>query len=130
VDIDYVGNHLKFQKAAPGMIPEDVGADIGATVTDGVPDAKGTFRSKAHVTLSLTEKNPPNGLPEGLLVFLIFQVTLDAKPFTIKLNPTVISADDLNTPPHKVANLRTVPGTVAVEIPAVMPAATCFFFSH
>jgi hypothetical protein len=130
VDIDYVSNHLKFQKAAAGVIPEDVGVDIAGSVTDGVSDAKGTIRSNLRVSVSLTEKNPQKGLPEGLLVYLLFQVTMDAKPFTIKLTPTVNSAEDLHTPPRKVARISTVPGTVVVEVPDAMPETTCFFFAH
>ncbi len=131
VDIEFVSNHLKFQKASRGVIPEEIGADISANVTDGAPDAKtGAVRSKLRVAISLTEKNPQKGLPEGLLSFLLFQVTMDAKPFTIKLNPTVIAAEDLHTPPRKIAKFSTVPGTVVVEIPDILPEATCFFFSH
>lgn len=131
VDIEYVSNHLKFQKASRGVLPEDMGADISANVTDGAPDPKsGTVRSKLRVSVSLTDKNPPKGLPDGLLAFLLFQVTMDAKPFTIKLNPTVVSAEDLHTPPRKIAKIGTVPGTVIVEIPDMLPEATCFFFSH
>ena len=40
------------------------------------------------------------------------------------------SAEDLHTPPKNVAKIETVPGTVVVEIPDLMPEATCFFFSH
>jgi hypothetical protein len=130
VDIEYVGNHLKFQKAAGGVTFEEGKANLSANVTDGVPDAKGTVRSKLRVAVSLTEKNPQTGIPEGLLAFLLFQVTMDAKPFTIKLTPTLASAEDLHTPPRKVSKITTVPGTVVVEIPDVMPMATCFFFSH
>jgi hypothetical protein len=130
MDIDYVSNHLKFQKAAAGVIPEDVGVDVAGSATDGEPDAKGTVRSQLRVSVSLTEKNPKKGLPEGLLVYLLFQVTTDAKPFTITLTPTVNSAEDLHNPPRKVAEITTAPGTVVVEVPDALPETTCFFFNH
>ena len=130
VDIDFVSNHLKFQKASLGVIPEGVGANVEATVTDGAPDAKGTVHSKVRVTISLTDKNPQKGIPEGLMAFLLYQVTMDAKPFTIKLTPALVSAEDLHTPPRKIAKISTVPGTVVVEVPDMLPEATCFFFSH
>ncbi len=130
VDIGFVSNHLEFQKAAPGVAPEGVETDVGATITDGVPDGKGITRSKVRISVSLKNKNPQKGLPQGLLVFLLFQVAMDAKPFAIKLTPTTVSAEDLHTPPRKVAKISTSPGMVVVEIPDVVPKATCFFFSH
>ena len=130
LDLNYVSNHLKFQKAAAGVIPEDIGVEIAGNVTDGESDAKGTVRSKLRVSVSLTDKNPKKGLPEGLLAYLLFQVTMDAKPFTITLTPTVNSAVDLHTPPRKVTTIRTEPGTVVVEVSDMLPETTCFFFSH
>jgi len=131
VEIDFVSNHLKFQKASRGVIPDDMGADITANVTDGAPDAKsGIVRSKLRVAVSLTDKNSPKGLPDGLLAYLLFNVTTDAKPFTIKLNPTVVSAEDLHAPPRKMAKFSATPGIVVVEVPDLLPEATCFFFSH
>ncbi|MBI2817646.1 MAG: hypothetical protein HYX72_11975 [Acidobacteria bacterium] len=130
-EIDYVGNNLKFRKASRGVMPEEVGVDIKANVTENPPDPKtGISRSKLHVSIALTDKNPQQGLPEGMLAVLMFQLTMDAKPFTIKLTPTVVAAEDLRTPPRTVANVNTVPGTVTVEIPDLLPEATCFFFSH
>lgn len=130
VDIEFVSNHLEFQKAAPGVFPKDVIADITANVTKGTPNAKGIVRSTLHLSVALKGKNLRKGLPDGLLAFLLFQVTMDAKPFSIKLEPKVIAAEDLHTPPRKVANIAAVPGKVVVSIPNVMPEATCFFFSH
>ena len=59
----------------------------------------------------------------------------DAKPFAIKLTPTVVSAEDLSTPAKKVASVGTEPGLVTVEaLDAVYdrlaPQVACFFFSH
>jgi hypothetical protein len=130
VDIEFVSNHLEFQKAAAGVAPKGGEPDIGATITRGDPDEKGITRSKVRISVSLKNKNSQKGLPQGLLAFLLFQVTMDAKPFAIKLSPTVVSAEDLHTPPRKVTTISTSPGMVAVEIPNVVPKATCFFFSH
>jgi hypothetical protein len=130
VDVDFVSSHLKFQKSARGVIPDDVAADINATIKDGEPDSKGISRSVLHVTVALTDKNSKKGLPEGLLAFLLFQVSMDAKPFTIKLTPLVVAAEDVQNPNKKMAKIAATPGTVAVEIPDLLPEATCFFFSH
>jgi len=131
VEIDYVSNHLKFEKASRGVILDDVAADITTDVSDGAPDAKtGVVRSKLRAAVSVKDKKPQKGLPEGLLVYLLFNVTLDAKPFTFKLTPIVVSDEDLHDPPRKIANIGAVPGTVVVEVPDILPEATCFFFSH
>jgi hypothetical protein len=128
VDIDYVGTHLKFQKASRGVIPDDIGLNIDAKVDDSAPDSKGIVRSKLHINVAMTDKNSQKGLPDGMLAFLMFTVSLDAKPFTIKLTPTVVNSEDVHN--KKIAKVSTVPGTVTVEIPDLLPEATCFFFNH
>jgi hypothetical protein len=128
VDIEYVSNNLKFQKASKGVAADQAGAEITTAVTDGKPDDKGIARSKLIVTAALGQGNAAAGLPDGLLAYLLFQISLDAKPFAIKLTPTVVSAEDLKN--QKVAQVGAEPGMVVVEVLDVMPEATCFFFSH
>ncbi len=130
VDVEYVSNHLKYQKIAVGVFPDDIKADLSANLTDGRPDSKDIVRSKLHVTVALADKNSAKGLPDGLLAFLLFQVTMDAKPFSIKMTPTVTAAEDLHNPSKKMAKIAAIPGTIVVEIPDLLPEATCFFFSH
>lgn len=129
VDIDYVSNNLKFHKAARGTAAEQAGAEISANLTDGAPDENGLIRSTLRVSASLAEETSKTGLPAGLLAFLMFDVSMDAKAFSIRLNTTVVSAEDLRDPPQ-VAKVNAVPGMVVVEIPDLMPEATCFFFTH
>src|SRR3972149_6309431 len=57
---------------------EKVGADVAATLIEGTPDAKGLTRSKLRIVTSLTEENPQKGIPEGLLAFLLFEVSPEA----------------------------------------------------
>jgi hypothetical protein len=135
VDIEFVSNSLTFQKTSPGLAAELVNAKIQANLTEGEPDDKGLKRAKLRVTASLPEPNPKEGLPDGLLAYLLFEVSKDAKPFAIKLTPSVVSAEDLSTPPKKVASVGTEPGLVTVEaLDAVYdrlaPQVACFFFSH
>jgi len=135
VDIEFVSNSLTFQKTSPGLAAELVNVTIQANLTDGKPDDKGLKRAKLRITASLPEPNPKEGLPDGLLAYLLFQVSQDAKPFAIKLTPTVVSAEDLSTPPKKVASVGTEPGLVTIEaLDAVYdrlaPQVACFFFSH
>ena len=129
VDIEFVSNSLKFQKVARGVIPDDIQADITSTVTEGEKDAKGIARSKLHVNVALADKNTKNGLPEGLLAFLLYQVSMEAKPFSIKLTPEVVASEQLQAS-KQVAKVTAVPGTVVVEIEDLLPEATCFFFNH
>lgn len=129
MDIDYVSVHLKFQKAALGLIPDNIKVEITSKVTDHPPDDKGTVRSRVHVTASVDQKSP-QGLPAGLLVYLLFDVTLDAKPFKITLNPAIVSAEALKDPAKKPVKIDVVAGTVVVVVPDTLPETTCFFFSH
>jgi hypothetical protein len=130
LDIEYISNNLKFQKASPGIAAEQVSANIQTSVTEGAPEANGLVRSKLHLKATLPDETAKDGLPDGLLAYLLFQISLDAKPFSLRLTPTVVSAEDASTPPQKVANVATEPGLVSIEVLDVMPEATCFFFSH
>ena len=134
VDIEFVSKSLIFQKISPGMAAELVNADIQANLTEGEPDDKGLKRAKLRVAASLPESNPKEGLPEGLLAYLLFQVSQDAKPVLIQLTPTVVLAEDLSTPPKKVASVAAEPGLVIVEAldtlyERLVPIA-CFFYMH
>ena len=129
VEIDYVSNSLKFQKALPGAVTEEAGAEVQTTLTDGVPEDK-VVRSKLRVAVALTKKQDSTGLPEGLLAYLMFRISPEAKPFAIKLNTSVIAAEDLRNPPQKVDKVHAQPGLVVVELLDAMPEATCFFFTH
>lgn len=135
VDIEFVSNSLTFQKASPGLGAELVNANIQASVSEGEPDDKGLKRATLRVTASLPGASPKEGLPDGLLAYLLFQVSQDAKPFKITLTPTVVSAQDLSTPPRKVANVAAEPGAVIIEslddvYQRLAPQVACFFFSH
>lgn len=130
VDIDYVSNSLKFQKASRGVVTEQVGADVSTTLTDGKPDAKNITRSKLRIAVAIPDKEPKKGLPEGLLAYLLFQVTTEARAFAIKLNTSVLSAETIQNPPQKVAKVNAAPGLVVIELPDMLPEATCFFFTH
>ena len=129
VEIDYVSNNLIFQKASPGTVTEQAGADVQTALTDGSPDEKNVVRSRLRLAFSLPEEQPPKGLPEGLLAYLLFRISTEAKPFAIRLNTSVISAEDIRNPSQE-AKVNAQPGMIVVEIPDMMPEATCFFFSH
>jgi hypothetical protein len=130
VDVDFVSNNLKFDHASKGTAADQAGAEITTAMTEGKPDDKGVARSKLRVTAAISDQNSKAGLPDGLLAYLLFQISLDAKPFAIKLLPTVVDATDVQTPPKKVAKVGTEPGLVVVQVLDVMPEATCFFFTH
>jgi hypothetical protein len=127
-EIEFVSNNLKFQKAEKGTLLEDTGGTVESAVSEGNPDAKGVTRSKAHVTVSLPGKQLQKGLPEGLVVYLVFQVSMQAKAFAIKLNTSVVSAQDMQD--HKVSKVYAKSGIVSVELADTNPEAACFFFSH
>ncbi|MBI3934109.1 MAG: hypothetical protein HY316_05410 [Acidobacteria bacterium] len=130
VDIEFVSNNLKFQSSAMGFAAEQGNVDITSSVTEGKPDDKNVTRSKLHVTAAIKDPNPKEGLPDGLLAYLLFNLSLEAKPFAISLTPTIISAQDIGNPPKKVAQVATEPGAVNVLSLDAMPEMACFFFTH
>jgi hypothetical protein len=130
IEIEYVSNSLKFQRAAAGLAVEQVGADISSTLTDGTPDARNVTRSKLRIAVNVPASQPAKGIPDGLLSFLMFRVSSDARPFAIRLNTSVVAAETTQTPPQRVANVSTLPGLVVVEQGDMLPEATCFFFTH
>ncbi len=127
VDIDFVSNTLKFQKLSPGVAAEESGADVKGSVTEGKQDDKGVTRSKLTITASLPDAKAAAGLPDGLLAYLLFQVTLEAKPYAVRMNTVVTAAKDPTAKPVKV-NAQN--GLVVMELMDMMPEATCFFFTH
>ena len=132
VDIEYVANSLQFQKASRGAAAEAANVEITTDVTEGKPDEKNIKRATLHVKAALTGNSPATGLPDGLLAYLLFQISLEAKPFAIKMGTTVKSAEAMATPPKPVdiAGIGKEDGLVVVTALDVMPEATCFFFTH
>ena len=130
VEIEFVSNSLKFNSAEPGDVLGTAGAKMEATISEGKPDDKGVARSKLRVSVALTEKQPKQGLPEGLAAYLLFDLSTKAKPFAIKMATTVVSAEDLQNPPHKFGKLIAKSGTVVVALADTNPEANCFFFTH
>ena len=132
VDIEYVANSLQFQKHSLGAAAESANVEVTTKVTEGQPDDKGIKRATLHVKAALSGNTPATGLPDGLLAYLLFQVSLEAKPFAVKMTTTVAGAEALSTPPKPVdvAQIGKEDGLVIVNALDVMPEATCFFFTH
>ncbi len=130
VEIDYVSISLQFQSVASGFVTEKAGADVEAILSEGAPEDQGIARSKLRVMVSLTDKQPSKGLPGGLLAYLTFRISTDAKPFAIKLNPFVVSAEEVRDSLQKITKVHAQPGTVVVQVGEMTPLAGCFFFMH
>ncbi len=130
IELDYVSNSLKFQSAASGTAVEQAGATLTATLADGAPNPQNVTRSKLRIAVTIPESQAGKSIPDGLLSFLLFRVTTEARAFAIRLNTTVVSAQTAQTPPQTVANVSTLPGLVVVEQGDLLPEATCFFFTH
>jgi hypothetical protein len=128
IEIDYVSNSLKFQKTSIADAAEQAGATVSATSEGETKDDKGVARSELRLSVSLPDQQVKEGIPEGLLTFLMFDIAITAKPFAIKLTPTLVSAEDLEG--KKMADVRVGPGMVAVQGTNITPDATCFFFTH
>jgi cohesin domain-containing protein len=129
LDIEFVSNNLEFQDASKGVIDED-SLEITSTLTKGAADSKGVTRSKVRLTASLNGAKSDQGLSEGLIAYLMFQLSAEAKPFIITLTPANVSAEDTQKPARKVSSLRAQPGSISVLSADVTPEMSCFFFTH
>jgi hypothetical protein len=127
VEVEFVSNTLKFSKLSPGVAAEESGATVKGSVVEGKPDDKGITRSKLTVTADLPADKAKAGLPDGLLAYLLFEVSIEAKPYAIRMVTKVNSASDPQSKPVKV-NAQN--GLVMLEMMDMMPEATCFFFTH
>ena len=128
IEIDYVSNSLKFRKASIANAAEQVGATVSAAPEEEAKDEKGLARSKLRLSVSLPDRQAKEGIPNGLLTFLMFDVATTAKRFAIKLTPALISAEDVEG--KKVASVVVAPGVVSVQATDLMPEVACFFFTH
>ncbi|HWP84390.1 MAG TPA: hypothetical protein VNN17_04330 [Terriglobia bacterium] len=127
VAIEFVSNNLTFQEAAYGVAgPESL--QLASSVTTAVADDKGVKRSQLRLTAKSAD--PGRGLPEGLLAYFIFNLSLDAKPFVIRLTPTVLAASDTQKPARAVSALSAQAGAVTVMSADMTPTMACFFFTH
>src|SRR5262249_4744290 len=129
-EIEFVSNSLKFNSAEPGDLLGGAGAKMEAKLSEGKPDDKGVARSKLRVSVTMTDKQPKQGLPEGLAAYLLFDLSTTAKPVAIKMATSVVDAEDLQDPPRKFTKLTAKSGTVVVELADTNPEANCFFFTH
>ena len=135
VDIEFVSKSLIFQKTSLGIAAELVNAKIQASVAKEATDENGLKHVTLRVTASLPDPAPQTGLPDGLLAYLLFEISQEAQPFRIRLTPAAVTADDLSDPPKEVANLASDPGLVVIESSQALfdqmaPPIACFFFSH
>ena len=130
VELDYVSNSLKFQNAAAGTAVQRSGATIKTTLTDGTPDQNDVMRSTLRIDVEIPEGEAGKSIPDGLLSFLMFRVSDEARSFAIRLNTSVVSAQTAQNPSQSVADVGTLPGMVVVEQGDMLPEQTCFFFSH
>ena len=128
--VDYVSNNLEFEKVEPDPVTEKAGAAVEATLTKGTPDAKGVVHSQLRIAVSLKEQLPEKGLPGGLLANLVFRISPQATIVSIVLNPSVVSAEDTQSPPRRVAKVNAEAGRVVVVPGDIIIQMTCFFFTH
>jgi len=81
------------------------------------------------LTLAADGKAAP-ALPEGIVGFLMFRLSEQAKPFVITIKPDVISFEAARQPVQEGLKINVQPGSITVENQDELPGMTCFFFSH
>jgi hypothetical protein len=127
VEIEFVSNNLSFQDATKGIVDQE-GLEISSSLAKGTADAKGVTRSKLHLAAALSGGDAKQPLAGGLLAYLMFQLSPDAKPFVITLNPAVLEARSPQGGGKAV--LRSQAGSITVLSEDVTPEMSCFFFTH
>jgi hypothetical protein len=126
LELDFVSNSVKFIKAEKGVAAAVQDYDLSFDAKELPPDDKKITHTRINIGISLPDAETKKSLPEGLWVFLNFNIPPEAKPFSIALNPISISAQDLARKPVEVAGEA---GKIIVSVPDE-PLAGCFFFSH
>lgn len=137
--VEYVSNSLHFETASRGLAAEMANAEVRTSLSERPPDENGIRRAILRITISVPEARSPAVLPDGVLAYLVFHIAEDAKPFTIRLTPVEVAAEDRSIPPGKVATVSTDPGSITIEkpeagrggiAPELNPEVGCFFFTH
>ena len=126
LEIEFVSNSVKFDKAEKGPAAELQEYDLAVEVKELPPDDKKISRTRLAIDVSVADSDTKKTLPEGLWAFLNFRVPPEAQPFSISLKPVSVSAQDTSKKPVKVAAEE---GKIIVSIPDV-PLVGCFFFTH
>lgn len=130
VEIEWISQNLQFVRFARGISAESIGADVSGKVTETRRDSKNIEHSNLRIEASVVEQDPKRGIPEGLVAYLTFKISPEAKPFTIELRPKLLSARFIGTPGQTFTQAETESGKVTVELPGLPPYVTCFFFTH
>ena len=135
VDIEFVSKSLIFQKTSTGLAAELADVEVRASIVKEEVDDNDLKHVTLRVTASFPEPVMEGGLPDGLLAYLLFDVSPEAQPFRIRLTPATVTAYDLSSPPKTVANVGSKPGLVLIEsadaaFDRMAPPIACFFFSH
>ena len=128
LEITYVSNSLTFVLLSP-VVTEDQ-AKLTTDVEIAEPDEKGLRHATLRITATLSEKNAERRLQAGLLGFLLFDISPEARPRPIDLHLSVASADDTHVPPQKVTRFAVDSGLVQVKLADMVPEISCFFYMH
>jgi hypothetical protein len=126
LELDFVSNSVKFDKAEKGIVAGAQAFDLTVEAKELPPDDKNLTHTRLTVNVALPGVDSQKPLPEGLWAFLNFRIPPDAKPFSIALNPISVSAQDMAKKPVEVA---VEAGKIIVSVPDA-PLPGCFFFSH
>lgn len=125
LDVTFVSNSVKFAKAEKGIAAETQDFDLAVRAAELPPD-NNIVRTRLSIDVAVADADNKKVLPEGLWAFLEFRIPPEAKPFSISLEPSSVSAADAAKKPVEVA---AEAGKIIVSVPDE-PLAGCFFFTH
>ncbi len=131
VELTFVSNLITFETALAGAPEPNDDLDVQSRLEAGAPDDQGVIRSTLRVTVAPPVGQTARALPSGLLAFLIFRISTEAKMTVVPLHVSLVSAEDVKNAPLQVAKVSVQSGKIAIETAGMeVPMGTCFFYMH
>lgn len=128
LDVNFVSRNLKFTRLDAGIAAEMGGVDLRPEAKES-KNAEGLENTTLAIVASFAGPEPPQkGIPPGLLGYLTFQISENARPANIAMRAAV-EAVELGTN-KPIEDLRAFDAQVDVLAPGSEPMVVCFFFTH
>jgi len=126
LEVNFVSANLKFDKIDRGMAAEMGDVELNSELKLG-KNEKGVETSSVTVRAS-APKESKEGIPSGLLAYLILKINETGRPASIALHVTAEGTEAGSA--NALTNLQSPDTQVDVVAPGSQPAISCFFFSH
>ena len=128
LEITYVSVNLKFAKLEAGTAAQEGGVKLNSVVKQA-KNKDGVDTQTLQITTSFSDSGPPpKGIPQGLLAYLIMELSEAGRSARITLRSSM-EATELGTD-KPLEKLTVADATVDVIGSGAQQMMTCFFFTH